>query len=137
MGDGTGEGRGPSGGRGATSLSGGQSPWGWRLHARKGSPEGHGEVAPRPAPLPRLTAAHSRQRCLLFMMELKVSPQLLQPDLSLSRRVFEDPLLGSCYGRQTAAVSAGPLGEPTQHGRATGGQAVGRGRPALSPAVTG
>lgn len=74
--------------------------------------------------LPRLTTAHSLQRCLLLVIELKVSPQLLQPGFSLSRLVFEDPLLGSCCGGQTAAVSAAHLvggfvirGNPRSAGR--------------------
>ena len=54
---------------------------------------------------PGLTAPHNLQWCFLLVMELKVSPQLLQPCFSLSRLVLEDPLLGSSYGRQTAAVS--------------------------------
>lgn len=52
-----------------------------------------------------LTAPHSLQWCFLLVMELKVSPQLLQPCFSLSRLVLEDPLLGSDCWRQTAAVS--------------------------------
>lgn len=54
---------------------------------------------------PGLTAPHSLQWRFLLVMELKVSPQLLQPCFSLSRLVLEDPLLGSSCGRQTAAVS--------------------------------
>lgn len=50
--------------------------------------------------LPRLTTPHSLQWCFLLVMELKVSPQLLQPCFSLSRLVLEDPLLGSSYKRQ-------------------------------------
>lgn len=57
--------------------------------------------------LPRLTAPHSLQWCFLLVMELKVSPQLLQPCFSLSRLVLEDPLLGSSYRRQMATGMCG------------------------------
>lgn len=43
---------------------------------------------------PQITAPHGLQRCLRLVMELKLSPQLLQPCFSLSRLVLEDPLLG-------------------------------------------
>ena len=48
--------------------------------------------------LPRLTTPHVLQWCFLLVIELKVSPQLLQPCFSLSRLVLEDPFLGSSCG---------------------------------------
>lgn len=58
-----------------------------------------------PHPPSPLTAPHSLQWCFLLVMELKVSPQPLQPCFSLSRLVLEDPLLGSSYRKQMVAVS--------------------------------
>lgn len=55
----------------------------------------------------RLTAPHSLHRCFLLVMELKVSPQLLQPCFSLSRLVLADPLLGSGYGGGKGAGAGG------------------------------
>lgn len=49
---------------------------------------------------PGLTTPHSLHRCFLLVMELKASPQLLQPSFSLSRPVLADPLLDSSYRRQ-------------------------------------
>lgn len=53
----------------------------------------HPHSLPHAPPAP-LTAPHGLQRCLRLVMELKLSPQLLQPCFSLSRLVLEDPLFG-------------------------------------------
>lgn len=76
----------------------------WRRNEAHGGPNRWDQQVGGLLP-PGLTAPHSLQWCLLLVMELKVSPQLLQPCFSLSRLVLEDPLLGSDCWRQTAAVS--------------------------------
>lgn len=107
-------------GKGFPVGSGVQDPC-WRVEAlRQGGPRSQASARPersgrgtknteprgRPPPPPSpLTAPHSLQWCFLLVMELKVSPQPLQPCFSLSRLVLEDPLLGSSYGKQMAAVS--------------------------------
>lgn len=53
--------------------------------------------SPLPPACRMLTSPHSLQRCLLLVMELKVSPQLLHPGFSLSRLVLEDNFLDSIY----------------------------------------
>lgn len=96
----------PSGPPGPASLPGGSGVQG--LHPRKEAQE-EPPSTPRPSHHrlpPGLTAPHSLQWCFLLVMELKVSPQLLQPGFSLSRLVLEDALLGSSYRGQTAAVSS-------------------------------